>query len=162
MQVDAIEFDKSSASNACGLGGGVSFQRETPSTDRGGQATWPEGPVFTTETGQSFRSDVAADGSGGALVAWMTGQEEGVAYGKVFSQRMNADGKHLWGEAGAAVFPGPDLRYQGRPHVVRDGLDGAIVVAAVGKGALRGDMIYAQRLDAAGNRLWGDGVRIDE
>ena len=39
MQVDAIEFDKSSASNACGLGGGVSFQREAPSADRGGQAT---------------------------------------------------------------------------------------------------------------------------
>jgi len=53
------------------------------------------------------------------------------------------------------------LKYQGTPVVIDDGSGGVIIVAAVGKGALSGDMVYAQRLDANGNRLWADGVRVD-
>ena len=33
--------------------------------------------------------------------------------------------------------------------------------AWAGNNALGGDMVYAQHLDAEGNRLWGDGIRID-
>jgi len=38
---------------------------------------------------------------------------------------------------------------------------GVTVIAALGTGALSGDMVYAQKLDAEGNRLWGDGMMIN-
>ena len=58
------------------------------------------------------------------------------------------------------MFPDGGLKYQGTPAAI--GTDsGTIVIAPVGKGALVGDMILAQKVDRDGNRLWGNGVRVD-
>ena len=61
---------------------------------------------------------------------------------------------------GIAVFNEPD-KYQANGALISDGSGGALVIAVAGNNALGGDMVYAQRLDADGNRLWGNGIRID-
>ncbi len=128
--------------------------------DQNGEALWQEEPIFTAEKGQLYNLDLVADGTGGVITACRRYKYGSVADGKVFIHRLDAEGNILFPE-GIAVFTDPEVKYQGSPVVVRDGSGGAIVIAAAGKGALRGDMIYAQRVDANGNRLWGDGIRID-
>jgi len=129
--------------------------------NREGESIWQEKPVFTTEKGQYFSTDMTADGTGGAIIAWRLYREEFVAYGDILARRLDAGANTLWQEGGTVVFTDPDLKYKGTPVVINDSAGGAIIVAAVGKGALRGDMVYAQRLDIDGNRLWGSGIRID-
>ena len=128
--------------------------------DGEGHLLWPEEPLFITEEGQWLQSVFASDGSGGAVIAWRIGEHTSDWKGKVFAQKLDAEGKLLWGEKGVMVFTSPDLEYQGSPELVSDGSGGAIVLAVVGEKPLHGDMVYAQRLDAAGNTLWGDGVKV--
>ena len=104
--------------------------------------------------------EYAADGTGGVILTWQL-SEEYVAYGGIFAQRIDAQGNICWIEPGTAVFDAPELKYQGGAVVITDGYGGVIIIAAAGTNALSGDMAYAQRLDINGNRLWGDGVRID-
>ena len=106
-----------------------------------------------------MQSAIASDGSGGALIAWRTWKKESNLGGKVYAQKLDTEGNPLWQE-GIAVFSEPDLKYQGTPQVVSDSSGGAIVAAAVGRNALRGDTVYLQRLDANGNRLWGGGIKF--
>jgi len=128
--------------------------------DDEGKNLWQKEPLFTTEKGQwTLQSAIASDGSGGALITWRTWKKESNIGGRVYGQKLDAEGDPLWQE-GLAVFIEPDLKYQGPPQVVSDGSGGAIVVAAVGRNALRGDMVYLQRLDANGNYLWGGGIKI--
>jgi len=137
--------------------------------DYQGQNLWQEKPLFATEKGQWWvESAIASDGTGGALIAWRTWTEkpkslgEDVCGGKVYAQKLDAAGNPLWPEEAIAVFNDPALKYQGPPQVVSDGSGGAIVVAAAGRNAVRGDMVYVQRLDAEGNCLWGDkGIRLN-
>lgn len=126
-----------------------------------GQTLWQEKPVFTTERDQYYALDITTDGSGGVILAWRLYRQEFVAYGEVFAQRLDATGNALWLEDGVAVFTDSELEYQGTPKVIGDGSGGAIVIAPAGKSALRGDVVYAQRLDMHGSRLWGSGIRID-
>jgi len=103
-----------------------------------------------------------ADTTGGAMLVWRLGQTENDAYGKLFALGLNAEGNASWGEGGLPIFPDAKLKYQGTPKIVIADPSGAIVVAALGRSALRGDIVYAQKLDTDGNRLWGNGIRIDQ
>jgi hypothetical protein len=104
--------------------------------------------------------DYAADGTGGIVLAWQTSKEN-VPYGGILAQRLDAKGNICWGEVGITVFPAPELNYQGGAVVIADGSGNVIIVAAAGRSAVNGDMVYAQRLDKDGNRLWDGGIRID-
>ena len=59
------------------------------------------------------------------------------------------------------VFGGSRINYQGIAGVLGDGSGGATVIAAVGTGALSGDMVYAQKLGPDGTRLWDEGIMIN-
>jgi len=129
--------------------------------DEAGQALWPEKQVINPGEKQQFRNlEYIADGTGGVIIAWQL-QKEFVAYGKIMAQRLDASGGMQWSEEGMPVFNIPGINYQGVSEILSDGSGGVIVVANLGEGGLSGDMVYAQRLDVNGNRLWGDGVRID-
>ncbi|MBN1188449.1 MAG: hypothetical protein JXA46_01740 [Dehalococcoidales bacterium] len=120
----------------------------------------PEKQVIATEQGYQLGNlEYAADGTRGIILLWQF-QKEYVAYGGIFAQRLDTEGNILWGEKGIAVFNQP-AKYQANSTIISDGSGGAIVIAAAGNNALGGDMVYAQYLDAEGNRLWGDGIRID-
>jgi hypothetical protein len=122
--------------------------------------SWPEKQVLATEPDYLLGNlEYAADGTGGIILLWQF-QKEYIAYGGTFAQRFDAEGNLRWGETGIAVFNEPD-KYQANATLIGDGSGGAIVITVAGNNALGGDMVYAQRLDAEGNRLWDSGVRID-
>jgi len=129
--------------------------------DEQGQALWPEKCVITPGEKQQFRDlEYIADGTGGIIVVWQL-QKDYVLHGNIMAQRLDAGGSIRWGEEGMPVFNLPDIKYQVIVAAFSDGSGGATVVAVLGKGALSGDMVYIQRLDTDGNRLWGGGIRID-
>ena len=126
-----------------------------------GNSLWPEDAlVYTEEKLQSQSLDMAGDGTGGAIVTWTVWRELGIS-GKVFTQRVDSGGNTLWTENGVEVFTSPDFLRKGGAGAISDGSGGAIIFAALGKNIDRGDMVYVQRLDEKGNRLWGSGIRID-
>ena len=126
-----------------------------------GQPLWPEKQVLATAERQQLHELVfTADGTGGVILAWQL-RKEYVAYGGLFAQRLDAEGNICWGEEGLPVFTAPDIKYQGGAVILSDDSGGVLIIAAAGKSALSGDMVYVQKLDTAGNRLWGGGIRID-
>ena len=75
----------------------------------------------------------------------------------IYAQRVDGDGKLLWGKLGQPVCTAP--RDQLSPRILLDQAGGAIVAWQDDR---NGNFdIYAQRLDAAGNPLWSaDGVAL--
>ena len=101
------------------------------------------------------RSDIASDNLGGVIVVWHLG-------GSTSAQRVDSGGSTRWGPGAVQVCVGPAEGGQ----VVGDGAGGAIIAyirdipCEDGIGNCDVD-IYAQKIDAAGNVLWGpDGVPI--
>lgn len=124
-----------------------------------GTPVWPEKKVLgTSESYQLRELEYIADGKGGIVITWQLFKE--APYGGLFAQRIDAEGNPVWGEKGIPVF-NPD-RYQGNATILNDGSGGALFIAIAGRNSLGGDMVYAQHLDAGGNRLWGDGIRVDQ
>jgi len=101
------------------------------------------GKAITTGPAWVYEIDVASDGAGGALVGWKNpGSTAHV-------QRFDAQGAALWGANGVLLGSGVSSINGDYVHVVDDGLQGAIVVwRSVND-------IVAQRVDAAGNLMWG-------
>jgi len=127
--------------------------------DAGGKALYTERQVlFTEKNHQATEVKYIADGEGGVILLWRL-QKELIGYGGITAQRVDGEGNIRWGE-GVAVFNKPDT-YQGNATFIGDGAGGAFVIAVTGSNAFGGDMVYLQRLDADGNRLWGNGIRID-
>ncbi|GAI45755.1 unnamed protein product, partial [marine sediment metagenome] len=70
-------------------------------------------------------------------------------------------GERLWPEA-IRVYENPSLKSQAYSGVVSDSAGGVIIGSIVGKGDWL-DLVYAQRVDSDGNRLWREeGIRLDE
>lgn len=129
--------------------------------DAAGKALWPEKRIIDPgEKQQIGELEYAADGSRGVVITWRL-TKDSAPYGGLMVQRVDADGMLRFGGEGMLVFEDVTMKYQGVIEVFGDGSGGAVIIATLGKGALTGDMAYAQRLDADGNRLWGDGLRID-
>jgi hypothetical protein len=135
----------------------LDVQRE----DAAGKDLWPEVRVIDPgENELATELEYIPDGTGGIVIVWRLSKDSAPVSG-IMAQRIDADGNLRWGEEGMAVFTAPGIRYQGIGKVLGDGTGGVTIIAAAGTGALYGDMVYAQKLDAGGKRLWGDGIRID-
>jgi len=132
-----------------------------------GNALWPEQGIQVWDgegTPESPYYSVAGDGSGGAIVAWNyveKGQVGGTSP-TLRGQRLAADGKKLWGDDGILVST--SIKDLGATTVAisHDGLGGALIAWGVGRSTYRPDKSYVQRIDAGGNRLWGEeAIRLD-
>ena len=112
----------------------------------------------------SYDVQVAGDSDGGAIVVWQvsptsatTGWFKG---GKIYAQKLSSAGERLWPEA-VRVYENPSLKSQAYSSVVGDSAGGIIISSIVGRGDWP-DLVYAQRIDPSGNRLWGDkGIRLN-
>jgi len=112
----------------------------------------------------SYDVQVAGDNAGGAMVVWQvnptsatTGWFKG---GKIYAQKLGSAGERLWAKA-VQVYENPSLKSQGYSSVVSDNSGGIIVASKVGKSD-RTELVYAQRIDPGGNKLWGeDGIRLN-
>jgi len=104
-----------------------------------------------------------ADSAGGAMVVWQinptsatTGWFKG---GKIYAQKLSSGGERLWIKA-IQVYENPSLKSQGYSSVVSDNAEGIIVASKVGKSD-RTELVYAQRIDPGGNKLWrAEGIRL--
>src|SRR5262245_12944854 len=122
-------------------------------------SAWPPDPNIgnvgiCTAAIHQLNPTVAADGAGGAIVAW---QDARTGSNDVYVQRVNAVGAPQWTANGVALCttPGPSVV----PTIVSDGAGGAIITwqdARIGNYD-----IYVQRVNAAGSPQWiADGVLL--
>jgi hypothetical protein len=129
--------------------------------DSEGNLPWGENGVSLNLSGYDWQRDIASDNSGGVIVVGGTFQGDSDA---VYAQRVDSQGNTLWQTGGVQACVGPAEGAQ----VVSDGAGGAITAymrdIPCDDGRIGGycdSDIYAQRIDAEGNVLWGpDGVPI--
>lgn len=101
-----------------------------------------------------FRIDMASDGMGGVIVAWASRSDH--AGGTIYAQHFDPKGKPIWKDGGVPV--GDFSASEAFTYIVGDG-DDAIIIWIEGQEISR--PIYAQKIDAQGNLLWGkEGVRL--
>ncbi len=129
-----------------------------------GNMLWPRDGVWLwdipadyPDTSGILDSSVIGDGTGGAIIVW-TGYSEPAGHKNaiVYAQRLGSDGQRLW--SGEEVCDNPDLQFQGYSSVISDGQGGIIIGSRAGESSIsQTDSVYAQRIDAEGSRLWGEG-----
>lgn len=129
--------------------------------DKEGTPLWaPDGIPLCPPTAQVGRQEptIVSDGSGGAIVAWT---ECRYPCWQIYAQRVDGSGNHLWKDEGLPVCATQGT--QMRCRLTRDLAGGAAIVwydyrslddPIHGSGPPE---IYAQRLDANGNAMWGNG-----
>lgn len=123
-------------------------------------AAWSTDPyldhIVADPPGSQYEASVVTDGSGGAFVAWQD-TRLGSGFYQIYVQHIAADGSMSWADDGILAGYGGEDQFE--PAAASDGAGGVIVAWEDGRGD--GTSIYAQRLDAAGNRLWrSDGLLI--
>ena len=122
--------------------------------DAEGNLPWGEDGVSLSLPDRYF-SGIASDNLGGVIVAQVVVDEGHI----IRAQRVDSDGNALWQPGGVKVCActGGALL----PQVTSDGAGGAIVAYNYRREEGGKWDIYAQRIDADGNVLWGpDGVPI--
>ena len=118
-------------------------------------AYWQENgvPICTADEHQG-EPQIISDGTGCNIIVWYDKRNGDC---DIYAQRINADGQTLWGENGIPVIIHTgDQKY---PRIVPDYAGGVIIFWQDYRDG--NSDIYAQKLDAMGNKLWNpDGVPI--
>ena len=124
------------------------FGTETPITARAqrtdgiGTRVWgTSGITLSSGTGGQGNPDLAADGSGGAIITW---DEARSGLMHVYAQRVNSAGLPLWSTNGNSV----EVNAMD-PSVISDGSGGVIVAFTS-----TANDIWAHRMDANGGHPW--------
>ena len=109
----------------------------------------------TASTNQATTPLVCADGSGGAIVAWMDNRSGGY---DVYVRRVNSAGVAQWTANGVALCTAANDQYF--PTLVPDGAGGAIVTwSDFRSGTILN--LYAQRVNTTGVPQWtADGILV--
>lgn len=148
-----------------GLGGAIVTWRAPCSIyaqriDSKGNVLWPRNgiQVWEAEGPQSPHYCITSDGFNGAIIVWWYVEEgKSVDQGGVLrAQRLDASGRKLWETNGTLVSTDPSWGYSYGPIISGDGHGGVIVSWTAGKRMHASNLSYVQRIDAQGNRLWGE------
>ncbi len=133
--------------------GSTSVDLEARKIQKNGSPAW-EGSSATVCADKDISANTgpacAADGAGGAIVAW---SDDRFGDEAVFARRVKSDGTVAWKENGVRLAD--TAGDQTHPVVVPDGEGGAFVVWEDDRNA--DTDIYAQRINSGGNLLWGPG-----
>jgi len=125
--------------------------------DGDGNRLWGSDVRVNSDTGTAgqYSPAIAVDGNGNNVVVW---QDYRNGNGDIYAQRLDGAGNRLWG---SDVRVNSDTGTAGlySPAIAVDGNGNNVVVWQDYRNG-NGD-IYAQRLDGAGNRLWGSDVRVN-
>ncbi len=124
--------------------------------DSDGVLRWQaDGVPVCSVSGSAGGPVIAADGNGGAVIAWYDYRSG--SYSDIYAQRINADGVVLWDPAGAAVCTAPGN--QSTPQIISDERGGAIIIWCDNRSLQAG--IHAQRVNSAGMVQWmTDGIDL--
>jgi hypothetical protein len=132
--------------------------------DSAGKKLWgPARQVAITEW-EKFEPAAVADGSGGAIVAWIEGREGFCSAAfkgecNVYAQHFSATGARLWGASGIPVSLAPANQGVSGLSMASDGNGGAFLAWE----DARPDCckVYAQHILADGSASWtADGIRL--
>lgn len=117
-------------------------------------------PIARAAGGQSSHT-ADEDGSGGMMLGWKDGREEGDA--NIWVQRINPDGELLWGDGRGLIVCGEGSN-QGTPKLCPDGAGGIFVSWVDERNVVNGETgkdIFVQRVNADGEPMWeDDGVAL--
>lgn len=124
-----------------------------------GSPQWiTDGVAVCALSGYQILTDIVADGSGGAILAWYDNRN-GTDY-DIYAQRLNSSGGAQWTANGLLICGGPPYgKNQYSPLVTTDGSGGAIVTWY----DYRNDTAkgYAQRVNSSGSVQWAtNGVAL--
>jgi hypothetical protein len=92
------------------------------------------------------------DGNGGVIVAW-SDYRGASGYTDIYAQRIRWNGGEAWKHNGVPVSQATNS--QSNPQIVTDGNSGAIVGWQDRRNSTY-DLVFAQRVDSNGTRLWPD------
>ncbi|MDH3215970.1 MAG: T9SS type A sorting domain-containing protein [Candidatus Krumholzibacteria bacterium] len=115
--------------------------------DGSGNLLWPGGTPVRTLGSAAFNPAIAADGAGGAIMAWEDARID--IQSDIFAQRVDAAGTPLWTPNGVAVATAAN--YQENVVLTSDGAGGAILSW---RDLRVNSQTYAQRIDASGTPVW--------
>ncbi|HEY77911.1 MAG TPA: hypothetical protein G4O09_02245 [Dehalococcoidia bacterium] len=136
----------------------------TQRLDAAGNFIWPGSGINIGQAGEptNIIYYCAADGGvGGAVIAWNYA-ENGNKF--LCAQRLNAEGKKLWGENGVKVSMVPPYwaSYSTPAQISPDGNGGFFITWAAGAHLKGKTSSYIQRISGDGKLLWGeDGIRLN-
>ncbi len=127
---------------------------------RQGRLKWNGGQRSTAVSlGPFVHAELSAvsDGRGGAIAAFegVLAETDEPENSEVFAQRIDGQGRLRYGQGGQAVLVASSRQAEVRPRLVSDGKGGAIVVFEQPQPD-QGKVLAAQRLDAFGQKQWGD------
>ncbi len=136
---------------------GTNYDLYAQRVNASGIAQWTaNGIAFAAFAYDQSSASIAADGSGGAIVAWNDSRNANSP--DIYAQRLNASGADRWTAGGLRVCAAANAQYS--PVVSSDGAGGAVVAWQDYRSAVTYD-IYAQRISASGTVQWaGDGVAL--
>ena len=121
--------------------------------DGNGVLQWPvtDVAISTSSTSTKVVEGMVSDGSGGAIIVWDgIDNYEPVDY-NVYAQRVNAGGAVQWGTGGISICS--ESNSQQFPKITTDAAGGAIITWWDTRNGIDAN-IYAQRVNAAGTKLW--------
>jgi len=125
-----------------------------------GAIQWPVGGVLVSSLGDNHHSPIiAADGSGGAIIAWRISEPNS---GSLHAQRLQADGTVApgWSATAGVEICGVDDESASDHVIVSDGSGGA-VFAWVDSRSPANDAIFANHVSGAGTVLWAaNGIEV--
>jgi hypothetical protein len=106
-----------------------------------------------------YHASIAADGAGGALLAWADARSEGGTFTDLWAQLLDSAGNRLWGFSGNAVCE--EAASQADPALVPDGAGGAFIAWSDHRGGYNYSDVYGQHVLANGTHAWtANGVAI--
>jgi hypothetical protein len=123
---------------------------------------WTPGGVVVISLAENqpvTRADIVTDGAGGAIIVWEDERNLPSFGSNLYMQRLDASGTALWGTNGIFVAAHPGVE-QLDPVMAADGVGGAVIAWVADTGGSGATDIYAQRVDAAGARLWAPTIGI--
>lgn len=108
------------------------------------------GIVLCAESGEQERPRITFDGGARAIVTWDDDRGSDL---DIYAAMVDNFGNVPWAANGVAVTTASGNQLE--PAIVTDGSSGAVIVWSDYRVSSIDAEIYAQRLNAAGNRLWG-------
>jgi hypothetical protein len=129
--------------------------------DAQGNRIWNvfSGLTLCDADGDQFVMDIAADGTGGVIVAWQDGRQDATAGAEVYAQRIDTAGGGLWGANGRPVAPRDGQQGTRDVRVVPDGTGGATVLLDTPTGMTAREMLV-MAFDAFGQDRWSEAARV--
>lgn len=123
----------------------------TQRIDSSGNEVWPSGgKPLCTNSANRRNHKVQGDGKGGAIVVWQ--DERGNDF-NIYGQHIDANGNLLWSDTAKAICIAPGT--QNNPKIDPEKNNNGVYISWVDSRNGNDYDVYAQRLDSAGNLLWG-------